>query len=72
MAAPADILQQRSRFRADRPGVVFRFSCDIKMRIFHRLFVENPRNSSLLLWFSSRFDEKYILFISRNLRETPH
>jgi hypothetical protein len=53
-------------------SAVFCSSCDIKMRISRRHFVENPRNSSLLLWFSPRFDEKSIIFISRNLRETLH
>jgi len=66
------VLGKRCLMSGKTPSAVLRSSCDIKARIFRQLFVENPRNSLLLLWFSPRFDEKSIVFISHNLRATLH
>jgi hypothetical protein len=52
--------------------VVLRSSCDIKMRLFRRYCVKNPRNTSVLLWFFPCLGEKSAIFISRNRRATLH
>ncbi|MBC7857961.1 MAG: type II toxin-antitoxin system RelE/ParE family toxin, partial [Burkholderiaceae bacterium] len=47
-----------------RASVVLRSSCDIKMRLFRRYCVKNPRNTSVLLRFFPCLGEKSAIFIS--------
>ena len=67
-----DLLSRMAHDKLRYTSVVRHLSCYIKKRLFRRHFVKNPRNTSVLLRFLPRIDEKSIFFISSNLRDALH